>query len=131
MQIHKGKAGGPDVSNATTTGEVFTQDSSGLMKCTCTGRPGETKVLLNTWTGYKFIGLSQTQRTNAVFGWSDESGRMKAGATGHGQQKVSNFDASLDKPDNFPTFQEDGYVVLSIGADGNPATYTFELGPKL
>jgi hypothetical protein len=133
MRIHQGKAGGPDVSNATDSSGLFVADAAGLMKITCEGNPGESlRVPLSAaHKQHKTCALTQTQKSNATFGWSDAAGRMQVGGIGHSQQKVMNYDASMNKPAGFPRYDTDGYLTVSIGPDGKPTTYTLELGAKL
>jgi len=133
MHIQSGKAGGPDVSGATETNQAFLH--SGDMKVTCTGKPGEKKMLklsANQSQGYKSVSVAQTQKANGTCGWGDAAGNYHATngkAPGQGAH-VANFDPSQKKA-NYPDYTTAPDLILEIGADGKPITVEFGVGLPL
>ena len=134
MHIQSGKSGGPDVSGATETNQAFIADANGLMKVTCTGKPGEKHSLrlsANQSHGFKFVEAAQTQKSNGTVGWGT-AGVYHAGGKSPGQgAQIANFDPSQNKGANFPSYVTAPDLILEIGADGNPITVTFGLGQKI
>ena len=132
MHIQSGKAGGPDVSGATETNQAFLH--SGDMKVTCSGKPGEKKMLklsTNQSQGYKSVSVAQTQKANGTCGWGDASGTYHANGKAPGQgAQIANYDPSQGKT-NFPSYTSAPDLILEIGADGAPITVTLGLGQKL
>lgn len=130
MHIQSGKAGGPDVSGATETNQAFL--TSGDMKITCTGKPGEKHTLrlsANQSEGHKTVSVAQTQKSNGHVGWGDASGNYHAGGKAAGQgAQIANYNPNQNKDANFPSYTTAPDLILEIGQDGNPITVTMGLG---
>ena len=132
MHIQSGKHGGQDVSNASTVETTFIKDENGLQKVTCTGQPGEKHaVALPAPGSHKHYVLTQTQKSNAKGGFGDAAGNIKFAIAGQGAG-LSVYDPSAGKPDTWPINGKTvTHVILEIGADGKPATYTWGEGPAI
>lgn len=132
MQLHQGKLGGPDCSNATETNQAFVADATGTMKITGTGKPNEIKVLklsTNQSRGHKTVGVSQTQKSDANYGWGNADGSFHAGGKSPGQGvQVINYDPAMKKGNSYPSYDTAQYLILTIGNDGAPVTYELGLG---
>lgn len=129
MHIQSGKVGGTDVSHATTVDGAFIKDASGLMKVTCTGNANEEHALALPAPGkYDHYVLTQTQKSNAKGGYGNAAGTVAFTIAGQGAG-LSVYDPSVNKQGHFAINGVNvTHVILKIGADGAPATYTWGEG---
>jgi hypothetical protein len=132
VKIQKGKFGGPDVSKATETNQIFFKDAEGVMKATFSGAPGEVgiyKLSANQSVAYKTCSVANTQKSNGDVGWGNSHGTFHAGGKAAGQgAQIANFNPNQNKGANFPSYETAPYLIVKIGADGAPMTVIFGEG---